>query len=167
VSRSGASLGDRLPSLGARGEGWFALQVALLAAVGAGGAMFRGQLASGLQGAFVLVGGLLIVAGVALGFAGIRALDISLSPLPRPSANGQLVVHGLYGVVRHPIYVGLLLASVGWSTLWASVAAGVATVLLAILLDLKSRREEAWLRERYPGYADYAARTRRFIPGIY
>jgi len=33
--------------------------------------------------------------------------------------------------------------------------------------DLKSRREERWLEERYPGYAAYRARTRRLIPGLY
>ncbi len=33
--------------------------------------------------------------------------------------------------------------------------------------DLKSRREEAWLAERFPGYADYRARTKRFIPWAY
>jgi protein-S-isoprenylcysteine O-methyltransferase Ste14 len=41
------------------------------------------------------------------------------------------------------------------------------SVVLAIVLDLKARREEEWLRERFPDYAAYAARTKRFIPGIY
>ena len=39
--------------------------------------------------------------------------------------------------------------------------------LLAIWLDLKSRREEGWLRGRYPEYEAYRQRTRRFIPGAY
>jgi protein-S-isoprenylcysteine O-methyltransferase Ste14 len=38
---------------------------------------------------------------------------------------------------------------------------------LAAVLDLKARREEAWLVVRYPGYAAYARRTRRFLPGLY
>jgi protein-S-isoprenylcysteine O-methyltransferase Ste14 len=40
-------------------------------------------------------------------------------------------------------------------------------VLLAGWLDLKSRREEAWLVERYPAYAEYRARTARFVAGLY
>ena len=44
----------------------------------------------------------------------------------------------------------------------------MATVALALLLDLKSRREEAWLRERVDGYEDYYRRTpRRFVPFVY
>ena len=40
-------------------------------------------------------------------------------------------------------------------------------VLKQVLLDLKARREEAWLSERFEGYAAYMRRTRRFIPGLY
>jgi protein-S-isoprenylcysteine O-methyltransferase Ste14 len=44
----------------------------------------------------------------------------------------------------------------------------VPTALLAVLFDLKARREEAWLIERFPEYADYRARTpRRFVPWLY
>jgi protein-S-isoprenylcysteine O-methyltransferase Ste14 len=38
---------------------------------------------------------------------------------------------------------------------------------LAVWMDLKARREEAWLLARYPGYAAYRARSRRFVPRIY
>jgi protein-S-isoprenylcysteine O-methyltransferase Ste14 len=41
------------------------------------------------------------------------------------------------------------------------------SVLLAVVLDLKTRREEIFLREQFPGYAAYAARTRKFIPLVY
>ena len=37
---------------------------------------------------------------------------------------------------------------------------------MAIHFELKSRREEAWLMERVPSYADYRAKTRRLIPWI-
>jgi protein-S-isoprenylcysteine O-methyltransferase Ste14 len=69
--------------------------------------------------------------------------------------------------VRHPIYLGVLLSALGWALLKASVVALGLAIGLAVLLDLKARREEAWLDERYPDYADYARRTRRFVPGIY
>jgi hypothetical protein len=42
------------------------------------------------------------------------------------------------------------------------------TTLLAVLIDLKARREETWLIERFPEYALYRARTpRRFVPWPY
>jgi protein-S-isoprenylcysteine O-methyltransferase Ste14 len=39
-------------------------------------------------------------------------------------------------------------------------------VLLFGFFELKSRREEVWLVERYPGYVAYRERTRRLIPWI-
>jgi protein-S-isoprenylcysteine O-methyltransferase Ste14 len=43
----------------------------------------------------------------------------------------------------------------------------MASLLLVEDLDLKARREEAWLSERYPEYAAYARHTHRFVPGVY
>jgi len=63
--------------------------------------------------------------------------------------------------------VGLILAAFGWSLATASVAALALSALLAIVLDLKSRREEHWCLGHFKNYADYRSRTNRFIPGIY
>jgi protein-S-isoprenylcysteine O-methyltransferase Ste14 len=49
----------------------------------------------------------------------------------------------------------------------ASLLALGLALALAVLLDLKARREEVWLREKYPGYAEYAGHTKRFVPGVY
>jgi protein-S-isoprenylcysteine O-methyltransferase Ste14 len=94
-------------------------------------------------------------------------LGPSMTPFPRPRADGRLVESGIYGTLRHPIYAGLILGSVGWSAVARSPAAFVVTVLLAVFLDAKARREEAWLVDRYPPYADYRLRTKRFLPGVY
>jgi protein-S-isoprenylcysteine O-methyltransferase Ste14 len=68
--------------------------------------------------------------------------------------------------VRHPIYGGVIVLALGWS-LRRSPLVLVPTALLAIVFELKSRREEVWLDERYPEYADYRAATRhRFIPWV-
>ncbi len=41
------------------------------------------------------------------------------------------------------------------------------SLVLAVVLDLKARREEAWLADRYPDYDAYRAATHRFVPGLY
>jgi protein-S-isoprenylcysteine O-methyltransferase Ste14 len=133
-----------------------AAQTALLAAVLAAP---RGRILAPRLGAALLV------AGGALAAGGLAALGRSLSPFPEPREDAELVEHGAYRLVRHPMYGGVLLAATGWS-LRRSSSALVPTVLLAALWTAKARREEELLAARFPGYAGYAARTpRRFIPG--
>ncbi len=106
-------------------------------------------------------------AGVGVGLRGARDLGASLTAVPRPRDDARLVTNGIYARIRHPLYAALMLASLGWSIACLSVASLVASLLLAGWLDAKSRREEAWLAARYPDYAAYRSRTRRFLPGAY
>jgi protein-S-isoprenylcysteine O-methyltransferase Ste14 len=65
------------------------------------------------------------------------------------------------------VYGGVVLGSTGYALLLGSpLALAMAAVLLGFF-RLKSAREERWLRERYAGYAAYAARTKRMIPFLY
>ncbi len=74
---------------------------------------------------------------------------------------------GAYRLARHPIYGGLIIAAAGWGLLMASPVALLLAAVLLGFFDLKSRREELWLADGYPGYAAYRARTRRLLPGLY
>ena len=158
---------SRLPSLGPRGEGWVALQFIFLGAIAVAGWLFGGTWSGTARAGSLVVGGLLIVGGLALAGLGVRDLDRSLSALPRPTERAVLVSHGVYRQVRHPIYTGLIAGALGWSLAAASAVALVVTVGLAVVLDLKSRREEVWLGEKFADYGAYAARTKRFLPGLY
>ncbi len=160
---------SRLPDLGQRGEGWFAAQVVLIAAIGLADLVDLGRAGSSTPwgGPVSVVGGLGVVAGlvvVGLACAGLRS---SCSPFPRPVAHGDLVESGIYGRIRHPMYVGVVAGGIGWSLVTSSVLALVFAIGLALLFDAKARREEAWLIARHPAYRAYRTRTRRFIPGIY
>jgi protein-S-isoprenylcysteine O-methyltransferase Ste14 len=156
----------RIPALGPRGEGWVALQsILIVAIVGCG---FVGVYWPGSVESYLTVAGiLLIVAGAAVALAGALTLGRSFTHFPRPRTSGRLHQGGIYRLARHPVYGGVLLLALGWSLAEAPLAL-VPTALLALVFDLKSRREEIWLRERYPEYAVYAERTRsRFIPFVY
>ena len=109
---------------------------------------------------------LMLIGGVAV-MAGLRDLGPSLTPMPRPRVGATLVEDGVYAVIRHPIYAGLIVGGLGWSAVTRSLPATAVALLLGIYFDLKSRREEAWLTDHYPGYDAYRRRTRRFVPWIY
>lgn len=156
----------RLPDLGPRGEGWVAIQVVLFVLV-----FLAGTTGPGAAGT---AGVVLVVAGVALGLAGgllalwgLFDLREALTALPHPRDGAKLVATGSYRLARHPIYGGIVLGATGWALLMAAPAALAGAAVLLVFFRLKSEREEAWLRERYPGYAAYAARTRRLLPFLY
>jgi protein-S-isoprenylcysteine O-methyltransferase Ste14 len=142
-----------------------AIQGLLLVAIAAAG-LLGPAWTNGIRVATSIGGALLIAGGLALAVRGIRDLREALTPLPYPRADADLVETGVYARVRHPIYGGLVVAAAGWGLLTASPAALAGTALLLGFFELKSRREEAWLEDRFAGYAAYRARTRRLIPWI-
>ncbi len=109
----------------------------------------------------------LMLAGLALLILGAVELGDALTPFPRPRDDSTLSIGGVYARARHPIYGGVLLIAAGWSLIFASIAGAVFTLLLVVVFELKARREEEWLRERYGDYDEYRRRTRRkFIPWL-
>lgn len=146
-----------------------AAQFVLLAVIAALGlAEFAGHGFANPWGTPALVAGVaLIGSGSALAVRAVYDLRSALSPFPKPLADAPLVETGAFRWIRHPIYTGLLLASAGWGLASGSIWALVATGILALVLDAKSRREEAWLVATHPGYEGYRRRTRRFAPFVY
>jgi protein-S-isoprenylcysteine O-methyltransferase Ste14 len=156
-----------LPSLGSRGEGWVALQIVFLLLVAFSGVVAGGAWSGGIASIASLGGLALMMGGALLLGRGLMDLGGNLTPLPYPRDDARLVESGIYGVVRHPIYGGLVVTAFGWALVSVSLVTLVLAFGLAVFFDLKSRREEVWLRERYAGYRDYMARTKRLVPKIY
>lgn len=149
--------------MGKRGEGWFILQLFLFAIIFFAPAIAPFQVPLELRA----LGLLWLLIGGALGTLGLVSLGSNLSPFPKPIENGQLVTHGAYRFVRHPIYTGLILGTLGWSLLMATFLGIAFAVILFVFFDLKLRREEEWLTQTYPGYPDYQRRVRKLIPWVY
>ena len=74
---------------------------------------------------------------------------------------------GAYRLVRHPIYSGIFFAAMGWGVWLHSWPTIGYALILFMVLDLKARLEERWLREKFPGYDAYRKRVRRLIPFVY
>lgn len=158
---------SHLPALGRRGGGWVGLQLLLIGGLVAAGVRGRGDIEGATLLIAVVLGTILVGIGAWLIFSGIRQLNRSLSAMPKPVEKGELIEEGVYGYVRHPIYLGLMFVGYGWSVAMDSLAALIVAVVFTLFLDLKSRREEAWLRDQYPEYRVYASHTKRFVPYVY
>lgn len=86
---------------------------------------------------------------------------------PTPKLGGRLVSSGPYRWIRHPMYTALLLCGAGLAAASGALLAWGLWVALAAVLVIKSRVEEHRMLRVHPGYAAYAARTRRFLPWLF
>ena len=81
----------------------------------------------------------------------------------------QLVTHGIYRRVRHPMYMALFLYSVGQALALPNWVAGPSyLVAFGLLFALRLGPEEGMMREEFGAdYDAYVARSKRIIPGIW
>jgi len=81
----------------------------------------------------------------------------------------QLVTHGIYRWVRHPMYLALLIYSAGQALVVPNwLVAPSYGVAMALLIALRMGREERMMREQFgKDYEAYQATTKRLIPGIW
>jgi protein-S-isoprenylcysteine O-methyltransferase Ste14 len=113
-----------------------------------------------------IVGTVMLAIGLAVLFAGFMGLGKSLTANPVPNQDGVLVTKGIYSIVRHPIYLGLLAITLGLvisSGVWAQIIVWIA---LAVLLVYKMRWEEVLLTAKYKGYAEYMTKVPAVIPSL-
>jgi len=83
--------------------------------------------------------------------------------------NHQLIAHGIYARIRHPMYLALWLHSIGQALVLPNWIAGPAyLVTFGLLYVLRVGAEERMLLERFgKQYEDYKARTKRLLPGLW
>ncbi len=164
-----ASRMANLPALGARGEGWVALQLVAFAVVALAVWLAPPAPAGDLGLALQMAGYAAGAVGAILIGSGIIELrrGQALTAVPHPRHDARLVRSGAYRFVRHPIYGGLILGAVGLSLIAPWIGTFGATAFVAVVLDLKRRREEAWLASRYPDYDAYRRVTKALIPFVY
>jgi protein-S-isoprenylcysteine O-methyltransferase Ste14 len=154
---------------GARGEWYVVIQGGLLALVVFGPHTWNGWLARIVSEQWLSYwcGGVLLLGGCILSVSGVLRLGKNITAVPYPKDNAVLVETGPYQFVRHPIYSGLILSSLGWGWFVNSwLTLGYAMLLFAFL-DIKSRREERWLKERFANYSSYQKRVHKLIPFVY
>lgn len=113
-----------------------------------------------------IIGGMATLAGVAVAYAAIAQNRYAAPTIHDQTGEGQRVIDsGLYGVVRHPFYAGMLL-TYGGAALWlGSYAALIGASGFLVMTLVRIVIEEAYLRQTLPAYAGYARRVRgRLIP---
>src|SRR5215469_7407730 len=113
-------------------------------------------------GAVRWLGVVLFAAGGALRIWPVFVLGRRFSGLVAIQRGHTLVTHGIYGVIRHPSYLGLLVGSLGWALAFRSALGVLLTALLLPPLFARINAEERLLRSHFGDeYEAYRRRTSR------
>jgi protein-S-isoprenylcysteine O-methyltransferase Ste14 len=114
------------------------------------------------------LGVVLFIAGGALRLWPVFVLGHRFSGLVAIQPGHTLVTSGVYGVIRHPSYLGLLVNSLGWGLAFRSGVGVLLTALMILPLLARIRAEERMLRMQFgDDYDAYCARISRLVPGLY
>lgn len=107
-------------------------------------------------------------AGGVLRLVPVFILGRRFSGLVAIQPGHTLVTTGLYGVIRHPSYLGLVVSSLGWVLGFRSGAGIILTLLMIPPLVARIHAEEALLRSQFGAeYEAYRAKTWKMLPGVY
>jgi protein-S-isoprenylcysteine O-methyltransferase Ste14 len=106
----------------------------------------------------------LLVAGTAWSVWSLRSLGRSISVLAQAR---DVVERGAYRWVRHPLYTGEIVASLGLAVAAGTAAAAGVWLALCILQGYRALREEQVLLRALPGYRAYRSRTAALLPGLF
>jgi len=113
------------------------------------------------------LGVLLFATGGALRIWPVFVLGRRFSGLVAIQPGHTLVTTGMYSVIRHPSYLGLLVNSLGWGLAFRSGVGVLLTALTMLPLLARIGAEEWLLRSQFGDeYAAYCARTSRLLPGF-
>jgi protein-S-isoprenylcysteine O-methyltransferase Ste14 len=114
------------------------------------------------------LGVILFAAGGALRIWPVFVLGNRFSGLVAIQSGHSLVTNGIYGVIRHPSYLGLLVNSLGWALAFRSLVGVVLTALIVPPLLARISAEERLLNSQFGDeYETYRNRTWRLIPEFY
>jgi protein-S-isoprenylcysteine O-methyltransferase Ste14 len=114
------------------------------------------------------LGVVLFAAGGALRIWPVFVLGNRFSGLVAIQPGHTLVTSGVYGVIRHPSYLGALVMTLGWGLAFRSGAGVLLTLLFIPPLLARIGAEERLLSVQFGAeYDAYRAHTSRLIPGLY
>jgi protein-S-isoprenylcysteine O-methyltransferase Ste14 len=108
-----------------------------------------------------VMGSVLFVAGIAMFI--ICALQVYTNKFLKKGT----ALRGIYSIIRHPQYIGLVCAGIGLSILWPRFLTVVLWLIMIVLYYLLSKDEERRMLNEYPEtYRAYMERTGMFLPKV-
>ena len=117
---------------------------------------------------FAQIVGLIVgISGAAVSVWSLLQHGSRVSPFPRPADGAHLVDSGPYRYVRHPMYSGIVIFTLGVALAYANPVALLSPATFLVFFMAKTGREEEMLLERVPGYGAYRSEVPwRIVPFV-
>ena len=115
---------------------------------------------SGFGAGLALIGAVICASGV----VSFRRARTTVNPM-KPGSSSRLVVSGIYGYTRNPMYLGLAMVMLGWAAFLSNLAAFALVAAFVVYIDrFQIRPEEHALASLFPHeYSAYMGRVRRWV----
>lgn len=113
------------------------------------------------------VGTILIFLALAILLLAARDLRPALTIMPEPKIGAPFITKGIYKMIRHPMYLGVILIGVGLTIMKLSLVGLIFTSFLIIDLKIKHKYEDRLLAEKWPQAKEYQEKVGALFPKIW
>ncbi len=107
------------------------------------------------------------ILGLLVGGLSFRALGRNFRVFAAPRRSGTLVTSGIYSLVRHPMYTGVIVGLGGYVLMFGSLYSIPLWIAVTTLYTVKSIKEERIIEAKFPEYREYRKNTWRLIPYVF
>lgn len=108
---------------------------------------------------------LMIAGGISVLLA-LLQLNKNISMLPTPTTEATLKTSGIFALLRHPIYAGIIYFAVGYAFLKQDFMKMLMAILITVFFEIKVVYEEKKLKQKFPEYDTYKNKTGKFFPAF-
>lgn len=114
----------------------------------------------------LVIGTLIAVAGIAIIAKAKSQLGKNYSPCFDSLLPFDINAKGMYGRIRHPIYLGNFMRVIGYSIMCGSAVVWALAAVMIYYFNRSAKVEESTLSQKFPEYREYMAKTGRYLPKI-
>ncbi len=116
---------------------------------------------------FLYISICIYIAAAVIGFMALISFNQKVTPMPIPRTGSRLVTNGIYAVIRHPMYLSVILFIFGFILYVQAYFCLIPFVLLVYFFTRKINFEEKQLFEKFAEYKSYQLKTKKLFPFIY
>lgn len=139
--------------------------IMLLLIVGSFNALWPNRLLIPHDPLFLVLGDVVALGGLIITLWARTVLASNWSATATFKERHELIQHGPYKRIRHPIYTGMMLMIIGTAVVVGTLNALIAILFFLAFIWLKIRAEEQLLLKYFPdAYAEYKKKTGALIP---